>query len=74
MCNDAKQMVWQALMAIRRDDAETLSTAVDNLRIRWLAALAAYDDDERDELGRWIPALTDELIRLRAGRRGVVWN
>jgi hypothetical protein len=67
-------MVWQALMAIRRDDAETLSTAVDNLRIRWLAALAAYDDDERDELGRWIPALTDELIRLRAGRRGVVWN
>lgn len=71
MSDDAKQMVWQALMAIRRDDSETLSIAIDNLRIQWLASVAAQDDDECQELGRWIPVLTAELTRIRMGRQEV---
>jgi len=69
MSFDAKQMIWRSLQSIRLNDPDTLSAMIDNLRVQWLAALAAGDEDEQAELGRWIPALTDEYWILAAHGR-----
>lgn len=69
MSYDAQQMIWRALQSIRLNDLDTLSAMIDSLSVQWLAALAAQDDEEQAELGRWIPALTDEYWRLSAHER-----
>lgn len=71
MSEDAKHMVWKALLAIDTEDEESLGRHVMQLKIQWIAAYSVDDEAEQAELGRWIPSLQNELDRMRNTRMGI---